>query len=82
MWVLVHTGFVIGWGEEMTKKQTMFELKTNLVAYLKLSEYCRLDSEKIAIAKEIARLRSRISARERYQAMRDMGMVKTPYGWE
>lgn len=34
-------------------------------------------------AKEaIRRLRNRISQREHYQAMRSLGLVKTPYGWE
>ena len=31
---------------------------------------------------EAARLRKNRNRRERDQAMRDTGMVKTPYGWE
>ena len=35
-----------------------------------------------AIREMKARDRKRRRARDRYRAMRDLGMVKTPYGWE
>lgn len=34
------------------------------------------------IRREASRLRRNRTTRERNQAMRDMGMTKTPYGWE
>lgn len=35
-----------------------------------------------AVRREASRLRRNRNARERNQAMRDLGMVKTSYGWE
>jgi hypothetical protein len=32
--------------------------------------------------KDRAKVRRNQKARARYQAMRDLGMIKTPYGWE
>lgn len=34
------------------------------------------------VRREASRLRRNRNARERNQAMRDLGMTKTPYGWE
>lgn len=34
------------------------------------------------IRREAARQRRNRANREKYQAMKDLGMVKTPYGWE
>jgi hypothetical protein len=34
------------------------------------------------VRREASRLRHNRNARERNQAMRDLGMKKTPYGWE
>ena len=40
-------------------------------------------AERAALVRAHAsRLRQNRNSRERYQAMRDLGMVKTPYGWE
>jgi hypothetical protein len=35
-----------------------------------------------ALKTEIRKMQSRIANRERYDAMRSLGLVKTPYGWE
>ena len=35
-----------------------------------------------ALKIEIRKMQSRIANRERYDAMRSLGLVKTPYGWE
>jgi hypothetical protein len=35
-----------------------------------------------AVRATVARLRARNSRRFREQAMRDLGLTKTPYGWE
>lgn len=34
------------------------------------------------VRREAARQRRNRANREKYQAMKDLGMVKTPYGWE
>lgn len=34
------------------------------------------------VRREASRLRRNRNARERNRAMRDLGLVKTPYGWE
>lgn len=49
------------------------------------STLTRLDPhslEATTIRHEAVRLRRNLNARERNQAMRDLGMKKTPYGWE
>lgn len=48
------------------------------------SKFSALEPEFIAkaVRAEAARQRRNRNARERNQAMRDLGMVKTPYGWE
>jgi len=48
---------------------------------------CRAENETDFIARstardEVRKLQSRIANRERYDAMRSLGLVKTPYGWE
>ena len=35
-----------------------------------------------AVRREAARQRRNKTSQERYRAMRDVGMTKTPYGWE
>lgn len=40
------------------------------------------ESKAKLIRREASRLRRNRNARERNQAMRDLGLKKTPYGWE
>ncbi len=47
-----------------------------------LTRYDPHSSEARTIRREAARLRRNRNARERSQTMRDLGMKRTPYGWE
>lgn len=55
----------------------------DLISYEKMStRFEPHSSEAKSIRQEAARLRRNRNARERNQALRDMGMKKTAYGWE
>jgi len=44
---------------------------------------CTSDADEIKTLRcQMRKLQSRIANRERYSAMRSLGFVKTPYGWE
>lgn len=45
-------------------------------------EYPLLVTDARDVRREASRLRRNRNARERHQAMRDVGMTKTSYGWE
>ena len=45
-------------------------------------EFPLLATDAREVRREASRLRRNRNARERNQAMRDLGMVKTPFGWE
>ncbi len=69
-------------GKAEMKKQSMYELTTHLASLYQLLEYATDVEERKQIRKKIQTLRSRIANRNKYQTMRDMGLTKTPYGWE
>lgn len=82
-WRIYSDGSVIA--TVSLKDAAAFGLKTvgDLVAYE--NKLPRLDPHSIeakTICREASRLRRNRKARERSQAMRDLGMKKTPYGWE
>ena len=45
-------------------------------------EWLRQENAKAAAKEETKRLRRNAQARARNQARRDLGLTKTPYGWE
>lgn len=59
-----------------TVKDALVYEETKLRRYAPGSDLAR------AVRKEAKRLRRNRVARERRQAMKDLGLVMTPYGWE
>ena len=63
-------------------KTTIGDLFNLLTGKIKLLNLSTDQNEKQMLKVEIRKLQSRIANRERYDAMRSLGLVKTPYGWE
>jgi len=61
----------------MRKRESINDLK----ARLKLARIIA-DPNNKETKKAIRNLQSRIANRERYDALRSLGLKKTPYGWE
>lgn len=64
------------------RRKTLGELYRELDSFKADVLNARSDAERDAAKKQVQRLQSRIANRERYQAMRDLGLTKTPWGWE
>jgi hypothetical protein len=63
-------------------KVSIQELKQNVID-LKVELRSIEDANlRTMIRSKITALQSRIANRERYDALRSLGLVKTPYGWE
>lgn len=65
-------------------KQSILKLRVELISARELANTsANIDDTVRANAKQqVRKLQSRIANRERYAAMRSLGLVKTPYGWE
>lgn len=72
------------------QSESTIELRRELAGYVKDAknttqpEWARANALALvkAIRSELSRRRRNANARARSQAMRDLGMVRTPYGWE
>jgi hypothetical protein len=61
---------------------SIFDMNQRIVSLRILITNARTDGEKITLKENVRKLQSRIANRKRYAAMRSLGLVKTPYGWE
>lgn len=67
----------------MGKKLTLAELQINAQFMREVSkDLTRTLEARENAKKKLRKLQSRIANRERYDAMRSLGLTKTPYGWE